>query len=261
MHKQIHSPLPLKLIKNRKLRAIVAKATEKTRAKRYQSAAEFRVALEQADLNASSFEWRPAYSYAVGALVACAVGVAVVPRFIVPDPKPVDVVEVPAQAEAHADTYASVVADLRGGHAPKAAADRLARLSDGGDAMATYLLSQLVFRSKSDTDYTPDSIRSMRNTMGLGVDYERAHGLLLKAVDQNPHCYYALYELACDYWKADQRTTAVKERDKEKAKAYFLRAREWAEKAGDKQYVGMIDNYLAHIKQLEENMRLIQQNR
>jgi len=51
LQKQLHSPLPLKLIKHKGLRAIVAQATEKSRAKRFQSAAEFRVALERINSN------------------------------------------------------------------------------------------------------------------------------------------------------------------------------------------------------------------
>lgn len=44
---QLNSKIPLKNIDNRELRNIIGKATEKKQANRYQSAAEFRVALEQ----------------------------------------------------------------------------------------------------------------------------------------------------------------------------------------------------------------------
>ena len=133
-------------------------------------------------------------------------------------------------------------------------------LSDRGDDKATYMLSRLLFRSKSATDYMPDSILSMQERLGLKTDYAQAHALLQKAVKQNGENYFALYELACDYWKAYVRTPVVKERDKDKAKQYFLKAREYASKANDTRYVDMIDTYLSQVKQLEDNLMLIQKN-
>ena len=76
---QLHSKMPLHLIRNSDMRRVIATATEKSRAKRYQSAAEFRVALDHLPLQLkdSALAWRPAYTIAaaVGA-AAIAAGVA-----------------------------------------------------------------------------------------------------------------------------------------------------------------------------------------
>ena len=77
MNKQLHQKMPLGLIKNKQLRKIIETATEKTRAKRYRSAAEFRVALDQVTVSGSgsSFEWKPLYSIIIGGVAA---GVALI---------------------------------------------------------------------------------------------------------------------------------------------------------------------------------------
>lgn len=245
MHKQLHSPMPLKLVKDRRLRAVIAKATEKTRAKRYQSAAEFRVALEQVNDDQSAFEWRPLYTWLLGGAVACcAAGLAVL--FL------------PKKNAPETLTYDYVIAEINSEHPSADGIKNLRTLSDCGDDKATYMLSRLLFRSKLATDYMPDSIVSMQERLGITPDYSQAHSLLQKAVKQNRENYFALYELACDYWKAYVRTPVVKERDKDKAKLYFTQAREYASRAGDSRYVEMIDTYLSQVKQLEENLRLIQ---
>ena len=69
--------------------------------------------------------------------------------------------------------------------------------------------------------------------------------------------YHSLYELACDYWKADQRTDAVKERVGNLAKSYFDKAREYAVEANDQKYVSMIDVYLDSYREWVENVRKI----
>lgn len=76
---QLHSKMPLHLIRNSDMRRVIATATEKSRAKRYQSAAEFRVALDHLPLQLkdSALAWRPAYTIAAAvAAAAIAAGVA-----------------------------------------------------------------------------------------------------------------------------------------------------------------------------------------
>ena len=54
LDKQLHEKLPLKMIDNKSLRKIIEKATAKSQADRFQSAAEFRVALERFEKSAAS---------------------------------------------------------------------------------------------------------------------------------------------------------------------------------------------------------------
>lgn len=112
-------------------------------------------------------------------------------------------------------------------------------LSESGNAEATYLLSRLYFKSRSSRDYQPDSILKMKQTQQIAIDNIKAHELLLKAVDQDPNNYFALYELGCDYLGGDARTEAV-ERNTEEADKYLRKALALAQKKGDSHYTELI---------------------
>ena len=89
----------------------------------------------------------------------------------------------------------------------------------------------------------------------MSFDDIKAHQLLKKSVEQDGNDYHSLYELACDFWKAEQRTKAVEDRDGKLAKSYFDKAREYALEANDQKYVSMIDSYLEDYKKWIENLR------
>ena len=252
LQKQLHAPLPLKLIKHKGIRAIIAQATEKSRAKRFQSAAEFRVALERVDLNNDSgFEWKPLYNYIIGGVAACSIAGILILKPTAPGPMPV---QDHTLLVSQKTDYSSVVASLYNNTSSSQVMDDLKKLSDDGDAKATYLLSRLYYSYKS-TDYCPDSIKSLQQSLHVAYDDIRAHQLLRKSVEQDGKDYHSLYELACDYWKGKQRTDAVENRDGYKAKSLFDKARELAEDANDYKYVGMIDAYLADYERWLVNVR------
>ncbi|MCC8113256.1 MAG: serine/threonine protein kinase [Bacteroidales bacterium] len=244
IQKQVHSPIPLGPIKHKGLRKIIAKATEKTRQKRFQSAAEFRVALEQLDLTENGgFEWKPLYTYISGAVAACVIGVIIAMNIGGDDGK-----------DLREPTYADAVNALHKDQNETALA-MLEQLSEKGNSDATYLLSRLYFKSRMIGDYRPDSLNRYQRATGVAIDNHKAHSLLQTAVEQNPRNYQALYELACDYWKADQRTEAVAERNGPVAKDCFMKAKEYAQNVGDNEYVARIDEYLDKIGEWEENLR------
>lgn len=87
---QLHNKLPLHLIRNSGVRRIVATATEKSRAKRYHSAAEFRVALDNLPLQLknSPLAWKPAYSIAAAIVAACIVAGGTAALIFLGDDKP-----------------------------------------------------------------------------------------------------------------------------------------------------------------------------
>ena len=135
---------------------------------------------------------------------------------------------------------------------------KMVELSSKGDADASYLLSRLYFKSKSSTigdfafdfaseEYQADSITELKKKLKIRSDNVLAHKYLLKAVDQNPKHYQALFELACDYWRADDRTDVVKKRDGDKAEQLFNQAKTYAQNAGDEGYVNMIDAYISRV--------------
>lgn len=258
LQKQVHSPLPLRLVKHVGLRKIIAKATEKSRAKRYQSAAEFRVALDQLK-NEKINVWRSMYNYVLLSLAICATAVAFwVNKNTIEDVSHQNS-EIVDQAESASTsfTYASAVAQLRNPATSKKGFEALTQLSSEGDTDAMYLLSRLYFKSKIPDDYCPDSIRSMQEMLNIVPDNHKAHRLLQDVVRRDPHNYQALYELACDYWKADQRTDAVSERNGELAERFFTEACTYAKKANDNLYEGMIDAYMDRIREWKANLKKI----
>lgn len=245
LQKQLHAPLPLKLIKHRGLRKIIEIATEKSRAKRFQSAAEFRVALDKIDpTNTGGFEWKPIYNYIIGGVCACAVIAIIEYNTISPPPPPIEPV-----------TYSKAIVLAHNGDST--AITELKRLSNDGDFRATFLLSRLYFKSNLSDDLVPDSIVSLQKKLNINIDNKEAHQLLLKTVDQNPKNYQALYELACDLWKADQRTDAVLERDGDRAESYFYQAINYAKESNDSFYIEKINQYLIDIKRWRNNLNKI----
>lgn len=258
LQKQLHSKLPLQLVKHRGLRAIIAKATEKSRSKRYQSAAEFRVALDQLNSTATTTSFFPDITDSthktlkiVGGLLAAA---CIATAAFIFWPKSSTNATLP---DGSTDRYAEAIQLLHDEDNKTAGMEALQRLSAEGNANASYLLSRLYFGSKMEEDVCPDSILTMRKQLQITQNNESAHKLLQQAVAQNPDLYQALYDLALDYWKANQRTEAVPERNGQKAENYFNQARAAAAKAGDSTYVSMIDKYLNDISQWKENIEKI----
>ena len=194
----------------------------------------------------SSFEWKTIYNYIIGGLVACLLGVVTLYYNGINS----NTIEIP-----ETDTYEFVVQSIHDTQNPQEVLDALNSLVSNGDADATYLLSRLYFRSRMQDDYCPDSIRTMQQNLNVQCDNIKAHQLLQKAIDLNPKNYPALYELACDYWKADQRTEAVSSRNGDKAEQYFNLARTYAVEANDSLYLRMTDVYLADIKKWREYIK------
>lgn len=295
MNKQLHQKMPLGLIKNKQIRKIIETATDKTRAKRFRSAAEFRVALDQIALNGTGggFEWKPLYTYIISGVAACGVivGGAVLaitslsgekeqdieekPYVFVPDTeKAMEDENLTAQADTVAPevapapvpepapvTFGSAIAALHRAATASEGFAQLESLSKDGNANATYLVSRLYFKSKLKDDYCPDSITRMQKMLKIGVDNRKAHRLLEISIEQNPRNYQALYELACDYWKGAQRTEAVQKRDADKAIDCFSKAMDHAKRANDRLYIRMITGYRADIVQWLDNVKDISEYR
>lgn len=285
LQKQLHSPLPLKLIKHKRLREIIAKATEKSRAKRFQSAAEFRVALDGLDIDANGFIWEPIYNYVIGGVAACIfAGALIVKSGIIStvserthSQNTIEKRDNGVASEVNIEskdipkdntvplTYASAVALLHGSN-PKEALDSLEKLSKQGDAKATFLVSRLYYKYKNEkgiTDFCPDSISMFQKRLHLASNDMKAHRLLEISVEQDDRDYHSLYELACDYWKADQRIEGLSTKPEERlrAKPYFKKALEYARLANDEKYVEEIQNKLDDCEKFERNVAVKRRNK
>ncbi len=257
LQKQLHSPMPLKLIKHKGLRKIIETATEKSRAKRFQSAAEFRVALDRLDLNDSGPISHINKRHLLFALAGCLLlgvtsfaAVKIINRLSQPSVEEANAQIVDVDKINIDDAYE----DLDAGKIDEGMA-KLRNLSEAGNSEATYMLSRFYFKSKLQNDLLPERAVDLQNHYFLPVDNIEAHSLLKKAVQQDSTNYRALYDLACDYWKCDQRTEAVENRDGITAKQLFSKALPLASEADDKAYVERIRQYLSDIKAWENNLK------
>ena len=253
LRNQLHKNVPVRAISDKELRKIISKATDKSRSKRYQSAAEFRVALDGVALGgrkSDGFEWKNWYGYAALAIV---IGSGVGGFFVLhgdgdntqnASTSPVVQTKAPTRS---AISYGGAIALLHNGKSSTEAMAQLSDLSDKGNAEASFLLSRLSFKSLKDGDYCPDSIKILRSEANVVVDFAKAHELLEKTIAQNPKHYQALYELGCDYLGGNSRTTAV-DRNVKKADTLFSKALELAHAAGDDFYVSLITSQMNKYK-------------
>lgn len=253
LRNQLHKNVPVRAISDKELRKIISKATYKSRSKRYQSAAEFRVALDGVALggrNSDGFEWKNWYGYAALAIV---IGSGVGGFFVLhgdgdntQNASTAPVVQTKAPTKS-AISYGGAIALLHNGKSSTEAMAQLSDLSNKGNAEASFLLSRLSFKSLKDGDYCPDSIKILRAEANVVVDFAKAHELLEKTIAQNPKHYQALYELGCDYLGGNSRTTAV-DRNVKKADTLFSKALELAHAAGDDFYVSLITSQMNKYK-------------
>ena len=246
--KQRHSTLPLKLIKNKAFRKIIAKATEKSRSKRYQSAAEFRVAIDLALANSNNTDNNnKILIFATVACTAIAFLISIILLTNNPEPPPIP--------DEIVDEYASAVNKLYSLNTYPTGLEELESMSNQGSSNASFLLSRLYFKSNKIDDYCPDSIITLQKTCNINPDNKKAHKLLEISVSQDRTNYYALYELACDYLggtfynitgtskRNGLRTNAV-EQNLDRADSLFSQALYFAKKANDDIYVKMITSQM-----------------
>lgn len=253
LRNQLHKNLPLRPVHSRELRKIIKRATEKTRAKRFQSAAEFRVALDTLQVGGNGgvlLEWEKWYGYAAMTVVVVVVGV--ITFLSLGNGGSVDTNEtavVPSADEysdkgkaQHEESFEKAIGLLHSTD-KVLGLSMLEKLSENGDAEASFLLSRLYFSSLKVDDYCPDSIRQMQKDFNVKIDFEKSHKLLEKTVVQNPRHYKALYELGCDYLGGKSRTEAVK-RDIKTADKYLSEALEYARVVDDQFYISLIENQM-----------------
>lgn len=246
---QLKDKLPLGVIKNKALRAIIATACEKRQALRYQTSAQMRVALETMNSKPVGLTDNTKKIIAgVAAAVVLLVGVSIYFFAITPETKVVEK-KVIVQKKPQLKGIAKVADMMKTPETAQAGLQQLEQMAEKQDAAAVFLLSRLYFRSNSSSDVTPDSVLTMQRALGsnIQIDNKKAHELLLQAVKVNPENYCALYELGCDFLGGEMRTEAVN-RNIEKADQYFQQALKYAQKQNDADYVNRINNQIEKYK-------------
>lgn len=246
--KQLREKVPLNQIKQTAIRKVIAKATAKKQDERYQTATEFRVALEKiADLPYPE-KGITLKKYAKLLIAACIVGfiVVIVLNMGGSDDDKSSVTE-EQTSEPRPLTYADILDNLRNPANASTGLRQLDSLVGKGDAEATYLKSRICFLSNTANDYRPDSIKMMQEATKVQPNNSEAHKLLIKTIKLNPKDYRALYELGCDYLGGSSRTNAV-ERDIDKADEYFAKALQSAQEAKNEDFVRKINEQMAKYK-------------
>lgn len=259
---QINKKIPLKEIRQAELRKIIKTATKKNKEQRFQSAAEFRVAVDK--LVPLSYADKKVNLVKVSSVVAA---LAILggcfwwlfpmnnPDVIGNSMKQVNVISSDTSIkEPNGAKYDDItlffnaVSDLKNENTARHGFEQLRRLTESPSPeisyKATFLLSRLYFSNVADQSEVPDSILQMQKALNsiIAIDNKLAHTLLLKAVKINGNDYRSLYELGCNYMSRDKRGTV---KDLESAKTYLLKAQSLAQQAGDKDYQSRISKRLS----------------
>ena len=205
---QLNKNIPCKYVPNKQLAKIIQKATQKDQAKRYQSAGEFRVAIDQVPENPDEHHNnRSPIKWVIGGAIA-AVLVAIVAIVIVNNSTNKKWDNSPASSfEAR---YAKACQQMKDPATAQAGFEEITKLSQEPDSVnmpATYLLSRLLYPAKEPTE-VDDTIWIMQTCLKgkISQDRKKAHELLKKIVSVDNANYPALFELAKDYFVGPERT-------------------------------------------------------
>lgn len=282
---QQHKKMPLSQIEDKALRKIIGKATEKEQGKRYQSAAEFRVAVEQL----KNAEKEPAPSIKLGEvlkerqkqvkIVAAVVAVVVigfVGIMMLGNGGESEDDELLALQQRKAELQDMVIDDRKAyfeidslsGCTIKTSAlltqealsylqtpseavkgldllDKVIAKNYGSSSEAAYLKGRLYADSH---DSLSIYIKMRENLKGkISVDNKESHKMNLLSVQLDSTSYKALYELGCDYYAGEMRTGVTDSRDIPLALDYFEKGLKYAKEAGDEEFA---DKCLKRIEEL-----------
>lgn len=203
----VQRKMPLHLIKDKGLRKIIQKATEKDCAKRYQSAAEFRAVLDSWTPDGGG-RWKKQIPFIVGGIL-CAVIIVTAIILLWPDKEEqTSTTEETEKLENHKDklVIASDINTIRklltNPSTAKEAFEQLEQMVKDGDTSATYIMSRLYAVSSGSFTLADEFVTMQANLQGvIKQDPANAHRLLGETIKKNPKHYQALYELACDYYE------------------------------------------------------------
>ncbi len=260
---QLNKKMPLHNIKQKQIREVIKTATQKKRPQRYQSAAEFRVAVDkliplQYPAKTIDFKIVGITAGSAAAIIGIIfIGIAAlnkggaestVTNNLSTTQTQVRTANVTNQiaTSTNGNTYADAVRLLSRKDTANDGFIMLKALADNRDYNAAFLLSRLYFNSSDGVRIGAftDSVALFRNNLGITAQNKEAHRLLKNAVNINPVDYRSLFELGCDY-KSKRRGAKF---NTDSAYIYLNKARQLAAKAGDKEYEQAIANRMINLK-------------
>ena len=225
LNQQLHKKVPLASITRKDVRAIIAKATDKQRQNRYQSAAEMRVDIDRISTVPTPTipKWK-IWAGAAAAVIVIAVGVTLLLK---PNQDDALASDLSPKSEEQTSDFGTAFRMLGQSDTSEQGLALLEQLSQQGNGQATMLLSRLYFYAQSADDALPHSVQTIQDDLLqarlITTDNAKAHTLLQKAVEQDPQNYEALYQLGLDYYRGSARA-AEYERDLQKALTFFTQA-------------------------------------
>lgn len=121
-------------------------------------------------------------------------------------------------------------------------------------AHVTALMAALL--QPQDVFYSPEKIKILREQTADFVEKSasKAHSYAEKAVEADPACYQALYELATDYMTGEPRTGSTPT-DLEKSKQLFEKGQQYAQQKGDDEYIDLFKTRIEQVKGLIEQSK------
>ena len=250
LNSHLREKMPLKQIKDAGLRRIIERATMKDCTKRYQSAAEFRAALDT---------WRPGmgskidFKKMMPIAAASLLGVIMIVCLILFLKE--------KQQQQNSDTILDrdkqeVVQEgnpipaiwqmLLNPSEAKDGFNKLKKLADEGNSDAIFIMSRLYAISSGSFTLNDDFVTMQANLEGVvSPNPAEAHRLLTKTVELKPKYYVALYELACDLWEPALRGETTRNNgDLNRAKELLDDAYKYAKEANDPVFVNKISALL-----------------
>lgn len=253
---QLHKKLPLSLIKQKKVREVINKATRKKQSERYQSAAEFRVAVEQLEKlpytqnnslgRVLGFVKKKELVYSISILVLIVIGIFAFGNFNLNSDGVItnNVNTIISAKPPIRKDYNYAVDLLKESRTAQEGIVILDSLSQNGNYNARYMLSRLYF-SKSG-EYVPDTIKMLKENLSSFIhnDNSKAHELLKQAVSLKQDDYTSLYELGADFLAGKVRTNIPNSRNLDEAYWYLSKARQLAEENKDSTYTELIKRQL-----------------
>lgn len=259
LNAQLHRNVPLNEIKQSKLRTIIKKATAKNQNERYQSAAEFRVAIEQIEelsypdryirfpFGLVDNKKKTVLSFSASFILIACIGLYLNGKEIFPDPRNKTVEKnVAPTASTPSDTseFKGAVALLMNKETANEGFDKVKNLSERNYPEATYLLSRIYYGGKSNTD----SIKTMQKNLAKEniPDNQLSHELIKKAVRADSSNYKALYELGSNYLGGKVRTN-LDIRNIDSASYLLNKGLQQAKDNNDSYYVEKFKNQLNQI--------------
>lgn len=260
LNAHLHQKMPLSQVKNRELRKIIDRATQKDCTKRYQTAAEFRAALDNFGYGGGGSgigDIITDHIKLIGGIAAGVVVVLVVVLIVALSGGKSDSTAATADSTQTTEATASTgktlnINDIRqellNPTEAKKGYDDLQKLAQSENprdkANAQYHISRLYAVSSGSFTVDNEFATMQANLKGVvSQNPAKAHEMLKEVIKTEPKYFPALFDLGCDYYEGPA-LTGGEERDLIKAKEYFDKAFKYASEAQDPAYINKISAML-----------------